>query len=362
MKDAANLIVIDKVTGLPALFIDYANATSSEWSSDQVFATKKGTNAIRWDNARTGTLTVDTELFDFNLLAMVMGSDVHEGKSNIFTRVNGTLESDFKLDLGIKSEIDESTITVIKLKRDLVEHDGNPIPTAEGNVNGLPAIVEKINISANDTSAKITFPKVAKADRYIIKRGGEVVGEVLTNSFVDTGLTPEAKLSYTVTATNSLGSAAESGAIEVTMSAEGVKEFKNFEVKKEVAEAAAKLKGKLAGVVGQVSYKYADGVITFTGALEGESYAVYFMEQADNVRTITISADKYPSNYEIFANATIREQETGADELVQIHYKNAKPQSNFSLVQSATEPTSLSIVFDLFPDNKNELAEIKAVQ
>lgn len=362
MKDAANLILRDKVTGLPVLYVDYANATSSEWTSEQVYATKKGANAIRWDNGRTGTLTIDTELFDFSLLAMVMGSDIKEGKDNLFTRVDGTLDEDLTIDLGVKTEIDESTVSVIKLKRDMVEHDGLPIPSTTGDVLGLPERMGKVAVSANDTTAKLTFGKAGKAEKYVVKRDGEVVGEPITNSFVDTGLEPETEYTYVVTPVNSLGTGAPSAEVKATTTAEGVKEFKNFEPTKEALTAAEKGKGQLNEGGGQVTYSIKHGVVQFANALAGESYAVYFMEPTEHVKTMTISADKFPSNYEIFANAKIREQETGADELVQIHYKNAKPQSNFTLTQSATEPTSLSIVFDLFPDNKQELAEIKVVQ
>ena len=364
MKDAADLIIIDKITGLPVLFIDYANATSSEWSSDQVFATKKGTNAIRWDNARTGTLTLDSEMFDFGLLAMIMGADVKDGKADIFTRVEATIDDSRVIDLGGNSEIEAGTVSVIKLKRDLIEHDGLPLPNASGQNNGLPEMVTKVNISANDTSAKITFPKVAKAERYVIKRGGETVGEPTSTSFVDSGLTPESKHQYTVTAVNSVGSAPESAIVEVTFAAEGVKEFSSFTATEQAIKNAANNQGSLNQTgAGQVAYTFENGEVTLNEhALPGEHYAVYFMEPTENVRTLSINADKFPGNYEIYANANIREQETGRDELVQIHYKNAKPQSNFSLVQSATEPTSLSVVFDLFPDNKKDLAEIKVVQ
>ena len=364
MKDAANLMLIDKVTGLPVLFIDYANATSSEWTSEQVFATKKGTNAIRWDNARTGTLTVDTEMFDFGLLAMVMGSEVENGTSDVFTRVQATLDGSKQVDLGANAEIDPDTLSVIKLKRDLVEHDGMPLINTSNQIAGLPAMVTQVQVQANAIDAKIGFPAVAKAEKYIIKRNGEVIGEPTANSFIDTGLTPESKVTYTVTAMNSIGSSPESALVEVTMAASGVTEYSLFTATtKAIADAAANVGQVLEVTAGQVVYSFENGVITFNDyAIAGENYAIYYMEPTENVKTISINANKFPSNYEIFANATIREQETGQDELVQIHYKNAKPQSNFSLVQSATEPTSLSIVFDLFPDNKQDLAEIKVVQ
>ena len=41
MKDAADLILVNKATGLVDLYIDYANATTSEWTSESVYATKK---------------------------------------------------------------------------------------------------------------------------------------------------------------------------------------------------------------------------------------------------------------------------------------------------------------------------------
>ena len=95
-------------------------------------------------------------------------------------------------------------------------------------------------------------------------------------------------------------------------------------------------------------------------SVPGDTYAIYYLEKA-NGRTISIKSDKFAGSYEIFATAQIREQETGRDELVQIHYFNAKPQSNFTLTQDATAPASLSIVFDLLPSG-NDLAEFKVVK
>ena len=84
------------------------------------------------------------------------------------------------------------------------------------------------------------------------------------------------------------------------------------------------------------------------------------MKIVEDVKTLKIEANKFPGNYEIFAKTMIRVQETGEDEIAEFHYYNAKPQSNFTLTQSATEPTSLSIVFDLMPE-KGVLAEFKSV-
>ncbi|MEX3625187.1 hypothetical protein [Viridibacillus arvi] len=102
--------------------------------------------------------------------------------------------------------------------------------------------------------------------------------------------------------------------------------------------------------------------ITFaTDAVEGDLYAVYFLVLDSQVKTIEIRADKFPKTFEVIADALIREKESGKDEFVQIHYPNARPQSNFTVTMSATEPTNLQVTFDLFPDKNKNLATYKVI-
>jgi len=102
--------------------------------------------------------------------------------------------------------------------------------------------------------------------------------------------------------------------------------------------------------------------ITFASdAIEGEVYAVYYLALESEVKTFEISADKFPKSFEIVADALIRERETSVDSFVQINYPNAKPQSNFTVTMSATEPTALSVTFDLFPDKNKKLATYKVI-
>lgn len=98
-----------------------------------------------------------------------------------------------------------------------------------------------------------------------------------------------------------------------------------------------------------------------TDAINGDAYAVYFLALDSQVKTIEINADKFPKTFEIIADALIREKESGKDEFVQIHYPNARPQSNFTVTMSATEPTNLSVTFDLFPDKNKNLATYKII-
>lgn len=362
MRDASDLIMVSKKTKLPALFIDYANATSSEYSSESVYATKKGTNAIRWDGSRNGTLTIDTEMFDFGLLAMVMGSDIKEGRSDIFTRVQATLDADRKVKIAEAISVDSDTISVVKLKEDMTEHDGLPLYNESSARQNLPAQVKDVTVAVNDTTAKVNFPKAKDADGYQVLRGNEVVAEVTGNEFVDTGLTAEKEYTYVVVATNEYGKAPASAKVVPTTAKAGVTELTQYLATTQAKVESANNIGEVnPPETGAVTYSYADGTVTFNEeAIPGDSYAIYFMKHTENTRTLTISSDKFADNYEIFANGRMREQDTGNDILVQIHYLNAKPQSNFTLTQSATEPTSLSIVFDLMPVG-DVLAEFIAI-
>lgn len=104
------------------------------------------------------------------------------------------------------------------------------------------------------------------------------------------------------------------------------------------------------------------GEVTFaTDAVEGSAFAVYYLVLDSAVKKITISADKFPKAFKVIADALIREKETGKDEFVQIEYPNARPQSNFTVTMSATEPTNLSVTFDLFPNKDKNIAEYKII-
>lgn len=109
-------------------------------------------------------------------------------------------------------------------------------------------------------------------------------------------------------------------------------------------------------------YTVNGGTITFEGTVaKGTAFAVYYLVEQTDVRTMTISADKFPKSFRAVADALIREKETGVDEFVQIEYFNIKPQGNFTITMSATEPTTLSATFDLFPNKNKEMAEYRII-
>jgi hypothetical protein len=77
--------------------------------------------------------------------------------------------------------------------------------------------------------------------------------------------------------------------------------------------------------------------------------AVFYLANTAEAKTLTINADKYPENYEIFADTMIRGTD-GDDEFVQINYLNVKPKSNFTITMDASNITTLSAEFDILKD------------
>lgn len=352
MKDASNLIMVDKATGLPTMYINYANATTSEWTSEAVFATNKGVNQIRWDSARTGTLTLDTELFDMSLLSLAMGSAIKDGSTEVMKRVDATLDD--SLSIAIDSNIvDESSISVVKtVSESNAEHVGLPLFNNSSAILNLPAQIQSVSVTVNDSSATINFPVVQNASGYEISRDGETIADVEANQYIDDGLTPDTEYVYSVSAYNSYGSGAESAVVTVTTSAEGVNETNTVVATAQARVEAASNEGSvLTPNAGEITYTYTNGTIQFENAVAGDTYAIYFLEEVVTARTITVESEVFSSSYEIFAEAAVRDSETNRDTMIQIHYYNARPQPNFTLTQSATEPTALSIIFDLMPAN-----------
>ena len=96
-------------------------------------------------------------------------------------------------------------------------------------------------------------------------------------------------------------------------------------------------------------YAISEKEITLTGVADAKQIVVYYLAKTTGARTMTINADKYPENFEIFADTMIRGTD-GADEFVQINYLNVKPKSNFTLTLDASNITTLSAEFDVLKD------------
>jgi hypothetical protein len=247
IKDCANLTLRDKARKMPAIYSDYANVSTNEWSADRVFANAKGTNAIAWDSNKKSTLQVTMEVFDLKWLAILSGSEI-EKKDTQLSKREVVYVDDTKVAHLANVPVDGS-VAVIKLEADKKTHDGEPLADYDGEE--VPA----------------------------------------------------------------------TGQVKV--------------VSKDITFAA--------------------------DAITGDAYAVYYLVPATGVRVMEIKASKFPKAYEVVGDVQIRNQQTGEDEFVQIEYPNARPQANFTITMSATDPTSLEGTFDLFPDEDDNMAVYKFI-
>ena len=102
-------------------------------------------------------------------------------------------------------------------------------------------------------------------------------------------------------------------------------------------------------------YKITGKEITVDGTdlPDGEKLVVFYLATKAGAKTLTISTDKFPQNYEIYADTLIRDT-NGVDEFVNIHYLNVKPKSQFTLTMDAGNITTLSVEFDVLKDSGSE--------
>lgn len=362
MKDASNLLLVKRGTMQPILKADYANTTNVEWKSDRVYAKKKGVNAVAWDSARTGELTMETEIFDLKLLAIAAGDmNMKQGSDDIFKTEKFVLKNDRLIKL--ENTPMEGSVSVFRLKRDGITHDQTIPQLMDGEAGSVPVMVSDVSVSAKDTEADITWSAAKGANSYVVYRDGVQVGQPVTTSFKDANLTPEKEYKYTVAAVNTNGTSAKSAEVVITTAAQGTDTVGKAVTATPQAIEEAKKTAEVVSANG-LNFRITEngGIQLSEAAVVGAQYVVYYMTRMDNVSSFTVAADKFADNFEIYADSYIRDQQTGKDHFAQIHYTNAKPQGTFTFGQDATKAANLSIKFDLMPDENNEMATYKFIE
>lgn len=86
IKDSANLTVTSNATNKVVIYADYCNKTDVSFSSETVYAMKKGVKAIGWDSNREGTLTTEFQVFDLKWIGLLMGSEFVTGVTSLSKR------------------------------------------------------------------------------------------------------------------------------------------------------------------------------------------------------------------------------------------------------------------------------------
>ena len=80
IKDAMDLKITKVGEDMPVITVDFLNSCSFERNTENVFAKKKGVNAIAFSGSTEGTFGMQSEMTNIDLLAMQLGA-VKTGES-----------------------------------------------------------------------------------------------------------------------------------------------------------------------------------------------------------------------------------------------------------------------------------------
>lgn len=133
LKDACNVLITSRSTNKPFLYADYLNSCSLSVSSEPVFARAKGINKITFNGAKTGTFTMETEIFEIKYLALILGGEVSKEAGKFAKRYVGTVNGEGVITL--PEEPVEGSISTFVLGRDGKEHvkEVEVVPDIEGS-------------------------------------------------------------------------------------------------------------------------------------------------------------------------------------------------------------------------------------
>jgi len=129
LKDACNVLITSRATNKPFLYADYLNSCSLSISSEPVFAKVKGMNKITFDGAKTGTFTMETEIFEIKYLALILGGKVSKEAGKFAKRYVGTVDEAGKITLPEKPVV--GSISTFVLGRDGKEHKKEVVTVPE---------------------------------------------------------------------------------------------------------------------------------------------------------------------------------------------------------------------------------------
>lgn len=120
ISDSANLTLKNKATGNIELYTPYANKTSLEFSSDQVYANAKGSRAVRFDYNKQGTMNAEFEVFDLRWLSILLGGSWKTGADTQWVREVLTINASNTADLTDEPTV--GSLALFTLETDLLAH------------------------------------------------------------------------------------------------------------------------------------------------------------------------------------------------------------------------------------------------
>lgn len=96
-RQCCDLDIRDYKTKAPWMYADFCNTTTMGFSSDAVFAMKKGAKFIKFDNPMDGTISMEFQVHPFRVYAMLSDGEIETAaviarKENITATAEGSLE------------------------------------------------------------------------------------------------------------------------------------------------------------------------------------------------------------------------------------------------------------------------------
>lgn len=117
-REVADLMLVDYSTKKLFLNVDWANVTSTSFEGDRVFATggQGAPNRVQFDCSRTGTLTIEAQVYPVKVFQMLSGNDLGT-TANFLKREKVTAADTTKLE--VSAEIASTAVQVFKADDDM---------------------------------------------------------------------------------------------------------------------------------------------------------------------------------------------------------------------------------------------------
>ena len=100
----------------PFLFFDTANTTTVGLSGDSVYAMKKGTRAIAFQNPIEGTMTIEAQVYPFKLFSLISDGVVETtGVKTVKTNIVASEEGKITLSVADNENVNKDSVFVYKV-------------------------------------------------------------------------------------------------------------------------------------------------------------------------------------------------------------------------------------------------------
>ena len=181
-RDVCDISILDYVTQKPIMYIDYANATSTELTGESVYAYggHGHVKRVTFTGERAGTLTLETQVQTFELYQLITGGTLSD-TAKVVKREVLTAGSD---GLTLSATPVDDTVNVYAATDDcgvaLEASVAGTKVTGDGITNGKEYIVYYIEEKSNVKSVSIgaqSFPKnvTIHGETYMTTEAGETI-------------------------------------------------------------------------------------------------------------------------------------------------------------------------------------------